>query len=52
MKIRFTAMQWRNTPKPDWQNSYISAYATMHPWEDFAETWGTVLDTAKNVNLL
>ena len=23
----------------DWQSSYISSYATMHPWEDFAETW-------------
>ena len=24
---------------PDWQQRYVSAYATMHPWEDFAETW-------------
>jgi hypothetical protein len=43
---------------PDWQQSYISAYATMHPWEDFAETWGayldmvSVLDTAENASLL
>jgi len=22
-----------------WPASYISAYATSHPWEDFAETW-------------
>ncbi len=22
-----------------WQQSHISAYATSHPWEDFAETW-------------
>jgi hypothetical protein len=22
-----------------WAASYISAYATMHPWEDWAETW-------------
>lgn len=22
-----------------WQASFISAYATAHPWEDFAETW-------------
>ncbi len=22
-----------------WQENYVSAYATMHPWEDFAETW-------------
>jgi hypothetical protein len=24
---------------PDWQNSFVSEYATTHPWEDFAETW-------------
>ena len=24
--------------------NFISAYATMHPWEDFAETWATYLD--------
>ncbi len=23
----------------DWQEHYISAYASMHPWEDWAETW-------------
>ena len=22
-----------------WQQTHISAYATSHPWEDFAETW-------------
>jgi len=26
-----------------WQDDYISAYATMHPWEDFAETWAHYL---------
>jgi hypothetical protein len=24
---------------PDWQDNYVSAYATAHPWEDWAETW-------------
>ena len=24
---------------PNWQDSYISGYATSHPWEDWAETW-------------
>lgn len=23
----------------NWQDSFISAYATAHPWEDWAETW-------------
>jgi hypothetical protein len=26
-----------------WEASYISAYATMHPFEDFAETWAHYL---------
>ncbi len=30
--------------KTDWSFNYISAYATMHPWEDFAETFGAYLD--------
>ena len=30
-------------PPADWANSYISAYATMHPWEDWAETWANYL---------
>jgi hypothetical protein len=27
-----------------WDASYVSAYATMHPWEDFAETVNAYLD--------
>ena len=27
----------------DWQSRYISAYATSHPWEDFAETFAHYL---------
>jgi hypothetical protein len=23
----------------DWPQRFVSAYATVHPWEDFAETW-------------
>ncbi|MCK1359684.1 putative zinc-binding peptidase [Bradyrhizobium sp. 199] len=30
-------------PPPDWQQNYVSAYATTHPWEDFAETWAHYL---------
>jgi hypothetical protein len=26
-------------PPTGWEGSFVSAYATMHPWEDFAETW-------------
>ena len=26
-----------------WQDNFVSAYATSHPWEDFAETWAHYL---------
>jgi hypothetical protein len=30
-------------PPDGWESSYISSYATMHPFEDFAETWAHYL---------
>ena len=30
-------------PPADWPNSYVSSYATTHPWEDWAETWAHYL---------
>jgi hypothetical protein len=30
-------------PPPDWQERFVSAYATSHPWEDWAETWAQYL---------
>lgn len=30
---------YANGAPPDWSNGFISAYATSHPWEDFAESW-------------
>jgi hypothetical protein len=30
-------------PPPNWQERFISAYATTHPWEDFAETFAHYL---------
>lgn len=44
-------------PPPGWQENYISAYATAHPWEDWAETWAhylhmtDTLDTADSFHL-
>jgi hypothetical protein len=38
---------------PDWAQHFVSAYASMHPWEDWAETWAhylhvvDTLETAK-----
>ncbi|TCV76350.1 putative zinc-binding metallopeptidase [Neorhizobium sp. S3-V5DH] len=30
-------------PPPDWQEKFISTYASSHPWEDFAETFAHYL---------
>ncbi len=30
-------------PPVGWEESWISAYATAHPWEDWAETWAHYL---------
>ncbi|MBX3226448.1 MAG: putative zinc-binding peptidase [Labilithrix sp.] len=30
-------------PPPNWQDEYVSSYAAMHPWEDWAETWAHYL---------
>ncbi|MFC4168686.1 zinc-binding metallopeptidase family protein [Teichococcus aestuarii] len=30
-------------PPEDWQENFVSTYATAHPWEDFAETWAHYL---------
>ncbi|MBI2772060.1 MAG: putative zinc-binding peptidase [Burkholderiales bacterium] len=40
----------------DWQDTHVSAYATSHPWEDWAETWAhylhmvDLLETAASYN--
>ncbi|WP_101339872.1 putative zinc-binding metallopeptidase [Cereibacter azotoformans] len=45
-------------PPPDWPDHFISAYATAHPWEDFAESWAHVfhlldgIETAQAFGLL
>ena len=39
---------YRDGAPPQWRNRYVSAYATTHPWEDFAETFAHylhILDT-------
>lgn len=34
---------YEHGPPPDWEQRFVSAYATMHPWEDWAETWAHYL---------
>lgn len=44
-------------PPDNWQETHISAYATSHPWEDWAETWAhylhmvDCLETAQTMGL-
>lgn len=43
---------YQQGPPPGWEQQYVSAYASVHPWEDWAETWAhymhmiDTLDTA------
>ena len=51
------ARHYKFGPPQDWSQSYISEYATMHPWEDFAECFAHYLhitdtiDTARESGL-
>lgn len=51
------ADHYANGPAADWQGNHISAYASAHPWEDWAETFAhylhivDTLETARNFNL-
>ncbi len=40
-----TALQtyYEQGPRADWQDGFISAYASAHPLEDWAETWAHYL---------
>ena len=50
-----TALQrhYEQGPPGDWRNRHVSAYATMHPWEDWAETFAHylhILDTLQTAS--
>lgn len=48
---------YENGPAENWQLNYVSAYASSHPWEDWAETWAhylhivDTLETARDFGL-
>lgn len=48
---------YANGPIPDWSRTHISAYASAHPWEDWAESWAhylhmvDTLETAQDYGL-
>ena len=35
----------------NWQENFVSAYATAHPWEDFAETWAHYLHIVDTIEM-
>lgn len=37
------AAHYQQGPPADWQARFVSAYASAHPWEDWAETWAHYL---------
>lgn len=51
------AVHYRNGAPADWATKYVSAYATMHPHEDWAESWAhclhmlDTLETARSFGL-
>ncbi len=34
---------YENGPRADWQDHFITSYASSHPWEDWAESWAHYL---------
>jgi hypothetical protein len=34
---------YQSGPPQDWQQRFVSSYASAHPWEDWAETWAHYL---------
>lgn len=51
------ARHYRDGAPSDWMLRHVSAYATAHPWEDWAETWAhylhmvDVVDTALSFDI-
>jgi hypothetical protein len=48
---------YQNGAPADWPSRFVSSYASMHPWEDWAESWAhylhmvDTLDTARSFGL-
>ncbi len=48
----------RNGAPRDWPSRFVSSYASLHPWEDWAESWAhylhmvDTLDTARSFGLV
>jgi hypothetical protein len=40
---------YQQGPPPNWRNRYITSYASVHPWEDWAETWAHYLHLVDSI---
>jgi len=51
------ARHYRDGAPRDWRSRFVSSYASMHPWEDWAESWAhylhmvDTLETARSFGL-
>ncbi|HEY0964008.1 MAG TPA: putative zinc-binding metallopeptidase, partial [Pseudomonadales bacterium] len=51
------ARHYRDGAPADWPSRFVTSYASMHPWEDWAESWAhylhmvDTLDTARSFGL-
>jgi len=43
-------VHYDNGPPPDWERSFVSSYATSHPFEDWAETWAHYLHMVDTID--
>ncbi len=43
------ARHYQQGPIANWANQFITAYASVHPWEDWAETWAHYLHIVDTV---
>jgi hypothetical protein len=44
------ARHYKEGPPPQWWDRFVSAYASMHPWEDWAETWAHYLHMVEGID--
>jgi hypothetical protein len=42
---------YKKGPPADWQQRFVSAYATAHPWEDWAESWAHYLHMSDTLEI-
>ena len=45
------ARHYESGPPAAWQNRFVSAYASAHPWEDWAEVWAHYLHMTDTVEI-